>query len=234
MPEIEPSHCVWASAAIGVACHFGLSRAHLYEIECSRDAAKASCRLLVHWARILLFFAAVAALSYYASDFSHVWFLCIYLIGAALIGNERVVNACVYRASARRGFCHKKFAIIGSGHIADTLVSQLHEKTGTRIVSAWVAKTLESDPSADTACARDVPICDGVDALLELRRTESIDAVILRRRRTRHLADCRGSSTGSRSIPSTSRWRQRAAVLTVFARPDRRPKISAASSSCVS
>jgi len=179
MPGVNPVRYAWASAAIGVACHFGFARGHLYEIECIRDAAKANRHLLVHWTRIFLFFAAVAALTHQDSDFSRVWFLCLYLSGAALFVSERVALAGVYRAGLRRGYYRKNVVILGSGSIAETLVKRLHEKTDVRIVGAYAPESLDMDGSLQSGYVGDIPIRGGIEALLELSRYTAIDTVIL-------------------------------------------------------
>ncbi len=179
MAGVEPWRYAWASAAIGVACHFGFARGHLYEIECIRDAAKANRHLLVHWTRIFLFFAALAALTHRDDDFSRLWFLCLYVSGAALFVLERVALASVYRAGLRRGFYRRNVAIIGDGPVAEDLVKRLHQKTDVRIIGAYDPEMTVMDAAVSAGYVGDVPVRGGIDALLELSRNTTVDAVIV-------------------------------------------------------
>ncbi len=176
---VEPLRYVWASAAIGVSCHIGFARGHLYEIGCIGDASKAYRYLLVHWTRIFLFFAAGAALTHRDGDFSRAWFLCLYVTGAGLFAMERVLLAAVYRAGLRRGYDRKNVAIVGSERVAETLIKQLHKIANVRIVGAYTTDLLGSDASPANSYVSGVPIRGGVDALLQLSRNSEIDAVIL-------------------------------------------------------
>lgn len=175
----EPLRYIWASAAIGVSCHIGFARGHLYEIGCIGDASKAYRHLLVHWTRIFLFFAAVAALTHRDGDFSRAWFLCLYVTGAALFAMERVLLAAVYRAGLRRGYYRKNVAIVGTGRVAEALVKQLRKKSNVRIVGAYTTESLDLGASPLTAYVSGVPIRGGIAALLQLSRNSEIDAVIL-------------------------------------------------------
>jgi Undecaprenyl-phosphate glucose phosphotransferase len=179
VPGIDPARYAWAAAAIGVACHFGFARGHLYEIECIRDATKANRHLLVHWTRIFVFFAAVAALSHKEDDFSRIWFVCLYFGGALMFIAERVVLARVYQAGLRHGFYRESVAVLGRGPIAEDIVRRLSERADVYIVGAYDPDPIVPDGTGEIPYVGPVPLRGSIDALLALSRNMTIDSVVL-------------------------------------------------------
>ncbi len=155
--------------AVGFACYFSFRLGGMYEIGAMRNEIRVIKSMFVRWSALCLLLTFSAVSLHHSGDRARLWLLLFYSVGLMGFCAERFLFAWLVRNWFAYGNHVHSIAIIGSGELAENLVSLLtSNEAGLKLAGLFV-----NDRSAGGGSAR------GVAELLELAGQDVIDTVII-------------------------------------------------------
>lgn len=160
---------IFGANAVGFACYFSFRHGGMYEIGAMRNEGRVIKSMFVRWSALCLLLTFSAVLLHHSGDRARLWLLLFYSVGLMGFCAERFLFAWLVRNWFAYGNHVHGIAIIGSGELAENLVSLLtSNEAGLKLAGLFA-----NDRSAGVGSAR------GVTELLELAGQDVIDTVII-------------------------------------------------------
>jgi Undecaprenyl-phosphate glucose phosphotransferase len=148
----------------------------VYSIQAFRSFFRIGFRLMASWAIVFLVAFAVIFLSKLADEFSRVWLVSWFAVGAGALVMERLALSVIITRLTRAGRFDRRTAIVGGGEVARSMIQALDAQndTGIRIVGVFDDR---GDDRSDDVIAG-YPKLGSVTDLVDYARQTQLDLVI--------------------------------------------------------
>jgi Undecaprenyl-phosphate glucose phosphotransferase len=173
-PETSLYFAMIAAVTVGTLVAFEAGR--VYSVQAFRSFFRVGFRMLASWSFVFLLAFSGIFLFKLGDDYSRVWLVSWYVLGAAALVVVRLGLAVVTTQLARAGRFDRRTAIVGGGEAARSMIRALDAQmdTGVRIVGVFDDRG--DDRTEDVV--EGYPRLGNVDDLVEYARGTQLDLVI--------------------------------------------------------